>query len=559
MIMHKYQNKEYDESNFMYHTSCPKCGSHDACAVFDDGHKYCYSCQTLFPSDDNKMENQPITTTNKALLPLEELMFKPLVSRGINEETCKKFKYYVGTHNGKAVQVASYCDDKGQIIGQKIRYKDKSFTVKGKVAGHLFGANLWSGGKKLIITEGEIDCLTVSQLQGNQYPVVSIPNGAQGAKKALEANLEYLNRFDEIILMFDMDKPGREAVEECAKVLPIGKAYVANLPLKDPNECMLNGKSKEVIQAIWQAQPYRPDGIIYGSSLKEKCVDNLEDIGDSVPYPFEALNSKTLGARFGELYVITSGSGMGKSTLIRALEYHFGVTRGEHCGVLALEESTRKTAFELMSINLNKRITLDPKATSREDREKAFNETVGNGNFFLYDHFGSLDSDNLLSKIRYMIVGLGCKRIFLDHISIVVSGMDTDSDGGERKAIDKLMTNLRSLVEETGATLFVISHLKRPEKKGHEEGAQVSLSQLRGSGAIAQLSDMVIGLERNQQGENPNLLTIRVLKNRFSGDTGIGGYLLYDADTGLLEDVEGGDSPFVKVDIKKEDSEYCPF
>lgn len=560
MIMHKYQNKEYDESNFMYHTSCPKCGSHDACAVFDDGHKYCYSCQTLFPSDDNKMETQPITTTaNKALLPLEELMFKPLVSRGINEETCKKFKYYVGTHNGKAVQVASYCDDKGQIIGQKIRYKDKSFTVKGKVAGHLFGANLWSGGKKLIITEGEIDCLTVSQLQGNQYPVVSIPNGAQGAKKALEANLEYLNRFDEIILMFDMDKPGREAVEECAKVLPIGKAYVANLPLKDPNECMLNGKSKEVIQAIWQAQPYRPDGIIYGSSLKEKCVDNLEDIGDSVPYPFEALNSKTLGARFGELYVITSGSGMGKSTLIRALEYHFGVTRGEHCGVLALEESTRKTAFELMSINLNKRITLDPKATSREDREKAFNETVGNGNFFLYDHFGSLDSDNLLSKIRYMIVGLGCKRIFLDHISIVVSGMDTDSDGGERKAIDKLMTNLRSLVEETGATLFVISHLKRPEKKGHEEGAQVSLSQLRGSGAIAQLSDMVIGLERNQQGENPNLLTIRVLKNRFSGDTGIGGYLLYDADTGLLEDVEGGDSPFVKVDIKKEDSEYCPF
>ena len=98
-----------------------------------------------------------------------------------------------------------------------------------------------------------------------------------------------------------------------------------------------------------------------------------------------------------------------------------------------------------------------------------------------------------------MIVALGCKRIFLDHLSIVVSGMDNDEDGGERKAIDKLMTNLRSLVEETGATMFVVSHLKRPEKKGHEEGGQVSLSQLRGSGAIAQLADMVIGLERNQQ------------------------------------------------------------
>lgn len=138
-----------------------------------------------------------------------------------------------------------------------------------------------------------------------------------------------------------------------------------------------------------------------------------------------------------------------------------------------------------------------------------------------------------------MVTSLGCKRIFLDHISIVVSGMDNEEDGGERKAIDKLMTNLRSLVEETGCTMYVVSHLKRPDKKGHEEGGQVSLSQLRGSGGIAQLSDMVIGLERNQQGDNPNLLTIRLLKNRFSGDTGVSGYMLYDSETGRLSDAEG--------------------
>ena len=107
------------------------------------------------------------------------------------------------------------------------------------------------------------------------------------------------------------------------------------------------------------------------------------------------------------------------------------------------------------------------------------------------------------------------------------------------------MTNLRSLVEETGATMFVVSHLKRPEKKGHEEGAQVSLSQLRGSGAIAQLSDMVIGLERNQQGDNPNVLTIRVLKNRFCGLTGVSGYLKYDPETGRLKEYEEGEEcPF---------------
>ena len=332
----------------------------------------------------------------------------------------------------------------------------------------------------------------------------------------------------------------------------MGKAYIANLPLKDPNECLKAGRSGDLVSAIWNAKPYRPDGIVSGQDLYEKCVEGLDSLKDSVAYPFQALQSKTNGARHGELYVITSGSGMGKSTLLRELEYFFGVSKGETCGVVALEESTAKTGLELMSIFLNRRliISVDPDSVSKEELKSAFDATIGNGKFFLYDHFGSLDSGNLLSKLRYMIVALGCKRIFLDHISIVVSGMDNSDDGGERKAIDKLMTNLRSLVEETGCTMYVVSHLKRPDKKGHEEGAQVSLSQLRGSGAIAQLADMVIGLERNQQGDNPNVMAIRVLKNRFSGLTGIGGYLYYDPETGRLKDY---DCPF------EDDLGDCPF
>lgn len=538
------------ESTFLYHEHCPECGSSDACGVFSDGHRYCYSCNTYFRPDgsvktDGSVKKE-VTRVSKECIPFEDLEAVSLTKRCISKDTCSKFKYFSTVYKGKPCQVACYYDDSGNLVGQKLRFPDKSFAVLGSISNRLYGSQLWASGKKIVITEGEIDCLTVSQLQGNKWPVVSIPNGAQGAKKAIEANLEYLENFEEVILMFDMDDPGRKASEECAKILPAGKAYIANLPCKDPNECLSEGKGPEVLQAVWNAKPYRPDGIVSGTDLYEKCVTDIDDLKDSVEYPWVALQNKTKGARHGELYVFTSGSGMGKSTILRELEYYFGVHRGELCGIVALEESTRKTGMELMSIHLNKRLILDPEGTDEDERSRAFAETIGNGNFFLYDHFGSLDSSNLLSKLRYMIVSLGCKRIFLDHISIVVSGMDTDEDGGERKAIDKLMTNLRSLVEETGATMFVVSHLKRPEKKGHEEGAQVSLSQLRGSGAIAQLSDMVIGLERNQQGDNPNVLTLRVLKNRFCGDTGISGYLEYDPETGRLKDCPQG-------------SEDCPF
>lgn len=532
------------ESTFLYHEPCPKCGSSDACGVFSDGHRFCYSCNTYFRPDGSVKSE--VVRVSKDCIPLGDLEEVSLTKRCISKDTCSKFKYFSTVYKGKPCQVACYYDDSGNLVGQKLRFPDKSFAVLGNISNRLYGSQLWAGGKKIVITEGEIDCLTVSQLQGNKWPVVSIPNGAQAAKKAIEANLEYLENFEEVILMFDMDDPGRKASEECAKIMPAGKAYIANLPCKDPNECLSEGKGPEVLQAVWNAKPYRPDGIVSGTDLYEKCVTDIDDLKDSVEYPWVALQNKTKGARHGELYVFTSGSGMGKSTILRELEYYFGVHRGELCGIVALEESTRKTGMELMSIHLSKRLILNPESADEDERSRAFSETIGNGNFFLYDHFGSLDSGNLLSKLRYMIVSLGCKRIFLDHISIVVSGMDADEDGGERKAIDKLMTNLRSLVEETGATMFVVSHLKRPEKKGHEEGAQVSLSQLRGSGAIAQLSDMVIGLERNQQGDNPNVLTLRVLKNRFCGLTGVSGYLEYDPETGRLKDCPQG-------------SEDCPF
>lgn len=482
---------------------------------------------------------------SKELVPLDNFKLIDLPARKITKDTCVKYKYYVGRYDGKPCQIACYFDDKSVMVGQKLRFPDKSFLIKGSISTKLYGANLWQGDKMIVITEGEIDCLSVSQAQDNRYPVVSIPNGAQAAKKALEANLEYLDNFEKIILMFDMDEAGRAAIEECARILPVGKAYVATLPLKDANECLKANRNSDIIQAIWNAKPYRPDGIVAGVDLKERCVTDINDLKDSVMYPWRALNSKTRGVRHGELYVFTSGSGMGKSTILRELEYYFGVVKGERCGIIALEENTRKTGLELMSIHVSKRLALDPTVLDEAGREDAFNATVGNGNFYLYDHFGSLGSENLLSKIRYMIIGLGCKRIFLDHISIVVSGMDNGEDGGERKAIDMLMTNLRSLVEETDATMFVVSHLRRPEKKGHEEGGQISLSQLRGSGGIAQLSDMVIGLERDQQGENPNVLTLRVLKNRFSGDTGVSGMLYYDPDTGRLSDYGDETSPSI--------------
>lgn len=460
--------------------------------------------------------------------------------RGIREDTGLKYNYGIGTYMGQRVHVANYYDEQGKLVGQKLRFQNKDFKVLGTVTGLLFGSSLFrSDGKRICITEGEIDALSMSQVQGNKWPVVSIPSGAQGAKKAIAANLNWLEQYEKVVLMFDNDEPGKKAASECAELFSPNKACIASLPMKDANEMLTAGKAADLINAMWNAKAFRPDGIVSGSAVWDLIIKN-DDV-EAKDYPWQALTNKTHGLRTRELVTVTAGSGIGKSLVCREIAYHL-IQMGERVGYIALEESVKRTALGLLSIALNKPLHIN--GFKEDEIKEPFEQLIGEDKAFFYDHFGSLDSDNLLNRIRFLHKSCGCRWVVLDHLSIVVSGMD---DGDERRLIDRTMTALRSLVEETGMGMILVSHLKRPEGKGHENGAQTSLAQLRGSAAIAQLSDMVIGLERDQQDEeSKNITTIRVLKNRFSGETGVAGALRYEPDTGRLREVASfGDSDTV--------------
>jgi twinkle protein len=536
-----------DESSFIGKEPCPECGSRDNLARYSDGHAYCFGCGHYEYGDDENPTTKRSTYVASGLITDGGIV--ALSKRGISEETAKKFGYRVATYNGQKVQIAPYYDAEGNLVAQKVRWANKDMKIFGDFKNVLlFGQQLWGeGGRKVVITEGEIDAMTVSQMQGNKWPVVSIQNGAPGAAKSIKKQLEWLSSFEEVILMFDMDEAGQKAAVECAELFAPGKAKIAHLPEKDPNDCLTKGKGQEIINAVWNSKTYRPDGIVDGMSLWEVVVS--EDQTASVTYPWVALNVTTHGLRCGELVTLTAGSGIGKSAVVREIAHHL-IKMGERIGMIMLEESTKRTALGLMVIELNRPIHLSKEGVSEQQLREAFDATLGSGRVFLYDHFGSTEVENLLSRVRYMARALDCRWVVLDHLSIVVSGLD---DGGdERKLIDRTMTMLRTLVQETGIGLILVSHLKRPDKKGHEEGAQTSLSQLRGSHAIAQLSDMVLGLERNQQGDNPNVTTVRVLKNRFSGETGVACHLAYDKHTGRLAECE----PDFKDETQDVDGEF---
>lgn len=522
------------------HKSCDDCGSSDALSVYDDGHTHCFACGRTRQNNSegvgttsHKQTQQRVAMQVLDVLKNVEAGHVP--ERGISKNTM----HFFGAGSDGKNYYFPYTNSNGQVIASKIRgMEEKVFSVVGDWKDAvLFGQSKFSaGGRAITLVEGEFDALATFQMTGSKFPVVSIRNGAQSALKDCRAAYEYLDSFDKIVICFDSDEPGKVATTQVAELFG-SKAHVFKhrVDCKDACDYLSSNKTKEFIDAWYNAEQYVPDGIVQGSKLWDIVNAPVEKA--EVEYPYDGINTLTYGIRLGELVTVTAGSGLGKSQFLREIVWQILSKTEDNIGLMFLEESVKKTAKSLMSLAVNKTLHLPDCDTSEEELRDAFDKTLGTDRLYLFDHFGSTSIDNIINRVRFMAKGLDCKYVFVDHISIIVSAQES---GDERKALDEIMTKLRMLVQETGISLFVVSHLKRPESKGHEEGAATSLAQLRGSGSIAQLSDMVIGLERNGQHDDQqerNTTYVRVLKNRFSGLTGLACRLLYNHNTGRMNEM----------------------
>jgi twinkle protein len=529
-------------SKFLRHGPCEACGSSDANSFYDDGHTYCHSCQTYTSGGDEGLQNagtyqQVPTKTTKVFTMKTTGEVKAIPDRGITRETCEYFS--VTQADGK--HFYPYYDETGAKVAEKIRsVANKQFSIAGNFnKATLFGQNLFQKeGKYITIVEGELDALASYQMTGSKWPTVSIRNGASAAVKDCKAQYEYLDSFETIVICFDADEVGQKAAKDVAELFGNKVKIVKHLKdCKDACDYLINGRGAEYVNQWWRAESFVPDGIVQASTLWDS-VSAPEPIAEAF-YPFKGLNELLYGLRAAELITVTAGSGLGKSQFLREILYRILETTTWKIGGMFLEESVRKTARSIMSLHANKKLHLPDTLVTEQELKEAFDATLGTNRVYLFDHFGSLAIDNVLNRIRYMARACDCRVVFLDHISLVVSGMDGND---ERKSIDVLMTRLRTLVQETGITLICVSHLKRPStsNKGHEDGEAVSLSQLRGSGAIAQLSDAVITLERNSMSQDADVrhtTKVAVAKNRYNGLTGPACSLKYDMNTGRMVEV----------------------
>jgi len=493
-------------------TECPKCESSDAFTVYDDG-AHCFSCNystkkvTKEMNDFNNLTaSTPVYNTNK-VQEIADLNSFALASRGISKTIVDHFgiKMAVNPDGSGGSHYYPYTKQ-GKVVAYKERQLPKDFRIHGEFRDiELFGQANSTGGKTVVITEGELDACAVAQAfydkYNRVYPVVAIPS-ASGTKVLLEQR-SWLRKFETVILMMDQDEAGQAAVEQAAKIIGAGKVKVAKLPEKDPCE------------PIWD---------------QFKARQEVE----SIPYPecLEGLNNKLQGIRHGEITLFTSGTGSGKSTVIKEIALDLLAKTDDKIGLISLEESVGDTAEKFIGMAL-KRSSMDLKSLPDEQLREGFEQVFKNERLVLLDHQGSCSDTSLLDKIEYMAL-MGCKYLILDHITIAVSEGAEGLGGNE--AVDKLMSDLLKIVKKHNVWLGLISHLRKAPGggKSFEEGNLASIDDIKGSGSIKQIS---FAFARNLVSEDEaerNTIKFRVLKSRFTGQTGSAGAAVYSTETGRL-------------------------
>lgn len=495
------------------------CGTRKGLQVFENDDKslsgYCFSCGKYVPDPmgegatvesipKNKLTKKSEEEIAKEIAEIEECEAIDLVDRKLRKKYLDVFGVKVGMseEDGKTPTYHFYpYTNKGKVVAYKVRHIEtkRMWSVGNQRDVDLFGWEqaIKTGAKRLIITEGELDAVAVEAIL-NMYTkagymdfkpaVVSLPHGSGGAFKDLSKAAPAISKFfKEVVLCFDQDDAGETAVGEAMKVLP--NAMTANLPAKDANDCLVQGKGKAAFNALtFNFTKAKNTSLIFGEDLHEEAREPAQ-FGE-LTWPWRKLQKTTRGIRLGETIYIGAGVKMGKSELLNALAAHF--IKEHDCKVfMAKPEEANKKTYKLLAGKMEGKVFHDPEVQmDYEAYDRAGKILKGKlAMVNLYQHLGweTLKAD-IISAVSW-----GAKAVFIDPITNLTNGMDASVANVK---LQEYAQELSAMALDNNIVIFIFCHLKAPNgAPDHEHGGAVLSSQFAGSRAMMRSCNLMIGIE----------------------------------------------------------------
>jgi twinkle protein len=533
LLLHKEQCKD-----------CAKQGkdtSKDNLAVYSDGQTHCFSCGKHGFVKDNKHETVQTNTKKDDDSWIHDYRgeFCSLTDRNLRAETLEKFKVKCEKDaDGKIIKHHyPYYNQKGEMVGMKTRLVDsKKFFCSGNASSdnQLFGQNLFqAGGKFVTVLEGEIDALSGFEASGSRWANVSVGVGVQCVAN-IKANLEWLDSFETVVICFDNDEVGRESAQKIAPLLGPNKCKILTLAkYKDVSDYVSNNDSKAYIDEWWNySKEYTVSGVATVEDMRNALLDYRDTELIPLPESFGNLNYMMRGgiAR-GELVSIIAHTSIGKTTILNELIYHFATETEEKIGCFMVEDSIDETIRKVVSVSTGENLQLVKPEELNVDSimDEALDIGFASRIQLHNDGGGSIDLEEMFSKIRYFVKGLNCTVILVDPLHTAIKNLSNEN-------IEEVMDRFIKLCKETKVAVILSTHTRKPDDGSHPH--KISEYDVKGSGAIPQACHTNILFSRDKLAEDEytkNSTRIRVPKLRRTGQTGEGGWTYFNPNIARLE------------------------
>ena len=489
------------------HIPCP-CGKSSDGYVEYPSHGHCYVC------GEQDWPNKPVEK--------ERYTYEYTSQWGVSADTMRFYNVRTRVNEAGPVAVAAPFDS-GAIQIRQLSHKHFSWADGpngGKASdARLFGIDLFhEGGETITIHEGWKDALSGYEL--TRSPCVSV-RSASSAATDVKAYFDKINSFKNIILCLDNDEPGRKATEAIARLFAFDKVKHVKLLKKDCNDYLAAGDKAGYLKAWRGAGRFLPDDIISSRETFRKIILESKD-KEGIPYPFATLTERTRGLRTGELVLVSGAEGLGKTEIIRAIEYHVLKHTDWRIGTIHLEEPRDRQLKGLAGYELNAPAHYSDVAATKDEIADALDLILGDKEpderLNLYSHLDTNDPDLILDRIRFMVVVLGCKLVTLDVLSKLTSTLTEDD---ERRKIDYIVSKLDQMTRELDFALIVTAH------ENNQGG-------IRGSTYPSKVAGVWVHIDRNLTAEDEELRNrtdLIIKKNRFGQKTGPAGFLSFNPET----------------------------
>lgn len=501
---------------------CPCGKSSDGYAIDNDGDGFCYGqCGGTYFSSGNKVDLDPKDITQE---------FVP--HRGLNKKTLEKYYLITKVVRDTPEEDAFIYPNNAIKYRHLIKPKRSSFRSTGNMGTPLlYGLDKFVPGSldSIAITEGEYDAASVYQMSGGSTAAVSVRSASSARLDCgHKDNWDKINAYKKIILIFDNDQPGQDALKAVAGLFDFKKVYVVRMNKhKDANAYLQAGDINDFNEELRNARRYTPDNI--KSTFSEfKYALEVESEKVLAEYPFKGLQTALQGIHEGEIVCVKGEEGIGKTELLRAISHKALKTTGNPIGIIHLEEDNGITLRGIATYELgvpanNKEMNI----SNEEVLEAIINSVNGSEErLFVHTSFDVDDETIFLDNLRYLGSVCGCKIIFFDHISWLATGKEGED---ERKKLDRISQRIKLLAKELKMAVIEISHV-------NDDG------KTRGSRNITKVANTVIHLERNKTTSDSveqNKLHFTIEKARTAGArTGPVGYAIFNEETGKLVDHE---------------------